>query len=379
MNPLKTRILARIKSEGPMSVAEYMGLCLLDPKHGYYPTRDPLGSDGDFITAPEISQMFGEVLGLWAAQSWKDMGEPKQVHLVELGPGRGIMMSDMLRSAGLVPEFIKAANVHLIEASPALEAVQAKTLGDSPVPISWAPSLADIPDGPIIVIGNEYLDCLPIRQFIQTDRFAGSNGWHERLVTLEDEDQLAFGIAPEPISVLAQASLPSAQSEARDQDLLEVCPASQQVLDILSTRFSQSPGRALFIDYGPEATEFGDSLQALKRHEKAGVFSDPGNTDLTARVDFGALCEFAASVDLPFTHPVPQREFLSKLGIEMRAAALARAKPDSKAKIARQLERLTGETQMGELFKAICFQSPGLDLPLGFRKIEANKIGDNHA
>ncbi|NNE57283.1 MAG: SAM-dependent methyltransferase [Hellea sp.] len=368
MSTLKDRIIARIKAEGPMSVAEYMGICLLDPKHGYYPTRDPLGSDGDFITAPEISQMFGEVLGLWALQSWTDMGRPERVHLVELGPGRGIMMSDMLRAANLAPDFIKALSVHLIEASAALEAVQAKTLGDISVPVSWVSSLSDVPDGPTIIIGNEYLDCLPIRQFIQQDRFAKAAGWHERVVTLtEDEENLMYAVSAEPISDVMQQSMPAALSDAKTGELLEICPAAYQMLDQIKTRFTASPGRALFIDYGPETTEFGDTLQALKRHEKVDVFSDPGNIDLTARVDFGALGEFAQSLDLTATLPVAQYEFLSKLGIEMRAAALARAKPESKAKIARQLERLTGEAQMGQLFKAVCFQSTGLDLPLGFR------------
>jgi len=368
MTTLRDRITNRIKSEGPMSVAEYMGLCLLDPKHGYYPTRDPLGSDGDFITAPEISQMFGEVLGIWAIQTWKDMGCPGGLSLIEYGPGRGIMMSDILRAARLAPEFLDNVSVYFIEASAALEAVQAKTLADSPVPVSWVESLDDVPFGPTIIIGNEYLDCLPIKQFIQTDRFAGAQGFHERLVTIDpDNGELAFGIAPEPISVLAAKALPSAHKDAKNDDLLEICPAAQQLLNSLVERFQSSPGRALFIDYGPEVTEFGDSLQALKRHKKVDVFSDPGNTDLTARVDFAALGEFSAALQLSCTAPVSQNEFLSKLGIEMRAAALAKAKPDSKAVIARQLERLTGEDQMGSLFKAMCFQSVGLNVPLGFR------------
>ena len=370
MNKLEDRIRARIKSEGPMSVAEYMGICLLDTKHGYYPTRDPLGADGDFITAPEISQMFGELLGIWAIQTWRDIGEPGGVNLVELGPGRGIMMSDILRAARLSPDFLDNTTVYLIEASAALQAVQATTLKDSPVPVQWVDSIADIPMGPTIFIGNEYLDCLPIRQFIQTDRFAAAKGWHERLVTLNpDTDALEFGMATEPISELAASALPSAHIDAKNDDLLEISLSAHQVLDAIHNHFEVSPGRALFIDYGPEVTEFGDSLQALKRHEKVGVFSDPGNTDLTARVDFAALGEFAKSLGLKSTQPVPQNEFLSKLGIEMRAATLAKAQPDSRAKIARQLERLTGEEQMGVLFKAMCFQSDGFDIPLGFRSM----------
>jgi len=369
MSQLKTRLIERIKSQGPISVAEYMTLCLLDPVNGYYPTRDPLGSDGDFITAPEISQMFGELLGLWAVQSWQDMNRPQSVHLVELGPGRGIMMSDMLRAAQLDPNFLKAVRVTLIEASAALEAVQAKTLADSPVPVNWIKELSALPDGPAIIIGNEFLDCLPVRQFIQKDPFAGVQGWHERLVTIspEDENTLMFTASPDQISEIVQRSLPEGQKDARVDDLLEISPAATQILDHLKDRFSENIGRALFIDYGPEVTEFGDTLQALKRHEKVGVFSDPGNTDLTTRVDFGALVETAKAIELDGAGPVTQREFLSKLGLELRAVALTRAKPDAKEKITRQLHRLTDSSEMGELFKAICFQSPGLSVPLGFR------------
>ncbi|MDB2438171.1 SAM-dependent methyltransferase [Hellea sp.] len=367
-NPLKERLIAKIKAEGPLSVAEYITICLLDPVHGYYPTRDPLGSDGDFITAPEISQMFGEVIGLWCIQSWQDMGRPETVQLIELGPGRGIMMSDILRAAQLDKGFLAAVHVTLVEASPALEAVQAKTLGDIPCPISWAASLDKAPKGPTIIIGNEFLDCLPIRQFIQKDRFAGRGGWQERMVAL-DGKTLRFGVSPAVISEGLQATLPEAQEDAKNEDLLEICPANAQIVDQIKQRFEADSGRALFIDYGPEETEFGDTLQALKRHEKVGVFSDPGNTDLTARVDFGALVELAKAAMLPVTTAVPQREFLSKLGLEMRAVALSRAKPESKDKIARQLHRLTASDEMGELFKAICFQSEGLGLPLGFREM----------
>ncbi len=364
------RISERIKSEGAISTAEYIALCLLDPIDGYYPTRDPLGSDGDFITAPEISQMFGEVLGLWAIQCWQDMGSPKRVHLIELGPGRGIMMSDMLRAARLAPDFLAAIHVHLIEASAALEAVQAATLAHAGVPIAWATDLSGIPDGPCIIIGNEFLDCLPVRQFIQKDRFAGAAGWHERIVTWDDDKKaLAFAISPAPISQTVQASLPSAQKDAKNDELIEVCATAHQILDLIKDRFERAPGRALFIDYGPENTEFGDTLQALKRHEKVGVFSDPGNTDLTARVDFSALQEMAQSLSLPVTDTVPQNAFLSKLGLEIRAVTLARAKPDSKTVLARQMERLTSPEQMGTLFKAICFQSQNLSVPLGFSDI----------
>jgi len=368
MSRLKERLIAKIDAEGLITVAEYMTLCLLDPVDGYYPTRDPLGSDGDFITAPEISQMFGEVLGLWCIQSWQDMGRPERLQLVEYGPGRGIMMSDILRAGRLDPDFIRAVRVTLIEVSSALEAVQAKTLSGAPCPVSWANDLSGVAPGVTLIIGNEFFDCLPIRQFIQKDRFAGAAGWHERMVTLVD-GELRYAMSPVAISETLQATLPRAQSEAKNEELLEICPATAQMIDQVKARFDDNLGRALFIDYGPAETEFGDTLQALKRHEKVGVFSDPGNTDLTARVDFGALVDMALGIDLAVTSPIHQREFLSKLGIELRAVSLSRAKPDSKDKIGRQLHRLTGSDEMGDLFKAICFQSDGLMIPLGFRDI----------
>ena len=365
---LEDRIKSLIKSTGPISVAEYMTLCLLDPVDGFYPTRDPLGSAGDFITAPEISQMFGEVLGLFALQSWMDLGKPDPFFLIELGPGRGVMMADMLRAASLDKDFTKAVQVVLIEASAALEAVQGQTLGHLGFPVQWVKSLETAPAGASLVIGNEFLDCLPIRQFIQRDPFAGKDGWHERHVGLDEEDRLRFEIGPEPIGATAKSFIPDAQSDARKDELLETCPSVHQIIETLKARFESYPGRALFIDYGPEVTEFGDTLQALKRHKKIGVFEQPGDSDLTARVDFQTLIETAAFQGLSTSGAVTQREFLSKLGLEMRAVALARAQPVSKAVIARQLHRLTDESEMGELFKAVSLQSQGLPTPLGFRE-----------
>jgi len=366
MSALKRRLIDRISKSGAISVAEYMTLCLLDPVDGFYPTRDPLGSDGDFITAPEISQMFGELIGIWCIQSWKNMGSPEKFNLVEMGPGRGIMMSDILRSIQMDPACAKAVRVQLIEASAALQAVQADSLKNASAPVAWINALNELDEAPTLIIGNEFLDCLPVRQFIQRDRFAGPSGWHERLVTVEG-GELQFATSAVAISNSVQAGLPKAHAQAKTEDLLEINLSIQQVLEAIAAHFSGKPGRALFIDYGPERTEFGDSLQALKRHKKVGVFSDPGNTDLTARVDFEALSDYARQIGLSVAGPVIQSEFLSKLGLEIRAMALARAKPDAKAKIGRQLHRLTDEDEMGTLFKAICLQSPGLGIPLGFR------------
>ncbi len=364
---LENKIKNRIREAGPLSVAEYMTVCLLDPVQGYYPTRDPLGADGDFITAPEISQMFGEVLGLWCIQSWIDMGRPETFNLIELGPGRGIMMSDMLRATSLDPDFKAAVNVWLIEASSALEAVQGRTLGAAGVPVQWASRLDDVPSGPSLIIGNEFLDCLPIQQLICNDPFAGKDGWVERRVGLDDEDRLCFVRIDAPAVAGLTRNIPEGADDARKDDLLETCSSVAQIVDSLAQRFANHSGRALFIDYGPEDTEFGDTLQALKGHKKVGVFSDPGNTDLTARVDFAALASVAQAAGLTASAAVPQREFLSKLGIEMRAVALTRAKPDGKSIIARQLNRLTADDEMGELFKAMCLSSAALPPPLGLR------------
>jgi len=365
---LKDKLKNRIREAGPISVAEYMSVCLLDPVQGYYPTRDPLGAEGDFITAPEISQMFGEVLGLWCVQSWIDLGRPETLHLVEYGPGRGIMMSDMLRSAALEPEFRTAVQVWLIEASAALEAVQGRTLAETGVPVQWVKRLEDIPAGPSLIVGNEFLDCLPIQQLICNDPFAGKDGWVERRVGLDDDGRLCFVRIDVPAPKTLTNTLPTGAEDARKDELIETCPAAAQVIDGLAQRFAENPGRALFIDYGPDETEFGDTLQALKRHEKVGIFSDPGNTDLTARVDFAAISEMAKAAGLIASDAVPQREFLSKLGIEMRAVALIRSKPDAKPVIARQLHRLTDDAEMGELFKAISISAPNLPAPLGLRE-----------
>jgi NADH dehydrogenase [ubiquinone] 1 alpha subcomplex assembly factor 7 len=357
---LAARIKARIRDKGPISVAEYMTLCLLDPVDGYYPTRDPLGSEGDFITAPEISQMFGECLGLWVVQSWDDLGRPDAFNLVELGPGRGIMMADMLKALALQPDCLKAAKVTLIEASAALQAVQAKTLGQSGAQVQWADHLIDVDDRPTLIIGNEFLDCLPIRQFV----FA-QDDWSERRVGLQD-GQLRFETdgqaAPKPI----RETFPGTHPTPAEGDLLEICPSTAQIIDHLADRFHKTPGRALFIDYGPAETEFGDTLQALKSHKKVDVFSAPGDTDLTARVDFSALRQLAQNAGLITHGPLPQRNLLSKLGIEVRAVALLRGNEAARPKLLRQLQRLLDDDEMGTLFKAVCVSSADLPVPLGF-------------
>ena len=363
-SPLKTRLIARIAAEGPMNIAGFMGAALFDPVDGFYPTRDPLGADGDFITAPEISQMFGEMLGLWCVQSWRDMGRPERVQLIELGPGRGIMMSDILRAAKIDAGFLRAANVTLVEASPALEAVQGRTLANAPCPVSWAGSLADAPAGPSLIIGNEFLDCLPIRQFMKKD-----GAFYERVVAIDPDDEtgLIFGLSPTPDKYEDFDDFDT----AKKGDLVEICPGLAQFTDDLTERFTGYAGRALMIDYGPALSAVGDSLQALKAHTKVDPLAEPGEADLTARVDFGALSREGSHAGLAVYGPVKQSNFLTGLGIETRLSALIDSAPDQADVLSRQADRLLGASQMGKLFKAICLQSPALTPPPGFPALTA--------
>jgi NADH dehydrogenase [ubiquinone] 1 alpha subcomplex assembly factor 7 len=352
------RLKARIRSEGPLSVAAFMTEAMFHPREGYYATKDPIGAGADFITAPEVSQMFGEMLGAWAAQAWLEMGRPETVQLIELGPGKGTMMADMLRAARALPEFEQAIRVTLVEASAALKSVQAQTLGHAHAPISWADRLEAAPAGPAIIIGNEFLDCLPVRQAVKE-----KGAWRERVVALDGENFVyALGgvLGPE------QDLIPETLRDAADGTLVELRPGDRQLVDLLAARFADSPGRALFIDYGPALSEPGDTLQALRRHQKVEALDDPGTADLTARVDFQSLVEAARAADLAAHGPVEQGAFLTGLGIEHRAAALIPARADQRQLIARQLFRLTDESQMGRLFKLACLESQDLPVPAGF-------------
>jgi NADH dehydrogenase [ubiquinone] 1 alpha subcomplex assembly factor 7 len=361
MSDMVTRLSERIRTTGPLTVAAFMTEALFDPKDGYYATKDPIGAGADFITAPEVSQMFGELIGLWAAQSWLDMGSPERFQFIELGPGRGTMMSDALRAARTVPGFLDAARITLIEASAALKSVQASTLGTSGAQISWSNRLEAVESGPSIVVGNEFLDCLPVRQAI---RHGGE--WHERLVGLENEDstKLVFVLGP-PLGVDTNL-IPANLIDLPDGSLVELRPGDQQILGAIADRFKNDKGRALLIDYGPAISEQGDTLQALRAHKKVAPLDDPGNADITARVDFQSLTQYGRNLGITPYGPVEQGQFLISLGMESRAAALIQAAPDTKATMARQVWRLTDPEQMGTLFKFVCFDSVGLPLPPGF-------------
>ncbi len=338
MKALKETLRELIALEGPITVERYMSLCL---RH-YYATRDPLGAAGDFTTAPEISQMFGELIGLWMLEIWNGMGRPAPCRLVELGPGRGTLMADLLRATKLLPDFKETATVHLVETSPSLRQRQQAALASSGFKMEWHDRLEDVPAGPMLLVANEFFDALPVRQFLATER-----GWCERLVGL-DEEQLAFGLRPEPEPALGKP--------LRLTDVLEWPSASVDVVSPLAGRLARDGGAALILDYGYWGPAFGDTLQALKNHRPVDPLEEPGEADLTTHVDFHRLAQAAATQGARVHGIAAQGDFLQALGIEARANALkARATPAQATDVDQALARLTerGATGMGELFKVL--------------------------
>ncbi len=362
LSPLEIEIRRRITAAGPMPVGEYMALCLGDPDHGYYTTRDPLGVRGDFITAPEISQMFGELIGLWMAAVWKQMGEPANVRIIELGPGRGTLMNDALRAVQMIPAFLEALVVHLVDISPALRSAQERTLEHWGVALNWHATLDDVPNGPAIIIANEFFDALPIHQAVKA-----ASGWHERQIEIGPEGKFAFTMANSPIAHLDML-LPPEVRQAPDGSIYEWRddkPAMQ-----LGKRIKDQGGAALVIDYGHTASGVGETLQAVGNHAYADPLTDPGNIDLTAHVDFRALSRAVEAMGAIGFRPVDQATFLTRLGIETRAATL-RKKASSRAAAAdvdAALARLIGHgrTGMGELFKVASYAHASVGVPPGF-------------
>jgi len=344
----------QIRATGPISVAHYMALCLSHPRHGYYGTRDPLGRAGDFVTAPEISQMFGELIGFWCVNLWQQLGEPRSFTLLELGPGRGTLMADALRVAVRAPGFADALHLQLFESSPALRAEQEKRL--APYHPYWAPEIDAVSDDPLLVVANEFFDALPIRQFERA-----ADGWHERLVGLRDGVR-AFGLSPTPIS---DAALPEALRDARPGEIYELALAGGEVMRRLAAKCAAQRGGVLAIDYGYVGPRTGETLQAVSRHAYADPLQTPGAADLSAHVDFGALGDTARTAGLALAPLVTQADFLTRLGIMERAEMLSRANPPLAATIAAARDRLIAPEQMGTLFKVFCATSPGL-APIGF-------------
>jgi NADH dehydrogenase [ubiquinone] 1 alpha subcomplex assembly factor 7 len=353
-SPLQSEIKRLIKSSGPMPVWRYMELCLMHPQHGYYVSRDPLGREGDFTTAPEVSQMFGELLGLWAASVWKAMGSPSLLRLIELGPGRGTMMADALRALRVLPPLYQALSVHLIEINPVLREKQKATLS-SVRNLAWHQSIDEVPDGPSVIFANEYFDVLPIHQVVKRE-----TGWHERVVELDEDGKLVFGTAADPTPRF-EVLLPPWVRAAPIGAVFEWRPDAE-IMKIAS-RVRDQDGAALIIDYGHLRSDAGDTFQAIARHSFTDPLRAPGQADVTAHVDFQALARAAEDIGARVHGPVTQGEFLTRLGIETRAVALmAKASHEASEDIANALTRLTGggRSGMGSLFKVIGISEPNL-------------------
>lgn len=348
MTDLRQRIADAIRVNGPMPVSLYMLMCLHDPKQGYYATRPAFNHD--FTTAPETTQVFGELLGLWAAHEWMAMGKPGAFHLIELGPGRGVMMADALRAARSVPGFLEAARISLVEASPALRAEQARLL--SAYTTHHHDDLDDVPPGPSIILANEFLDCLAIRQFVRD-----GDVWRERQVGLDTQGDLALGVGP-PVD------LPPHVEPKGDQ--VEFAPALETLADALARRLLAHPGRALLIDYGPVDHSPGDTLRAFRAGRQVSPLADPGACDLTADVDFQRLAKLCAAQGLAVHGPITQQFFLASLGARHRAEALARANPERAAEIRAGVTRLLDPEDMGAPFRTIALTPPGAVPPPGF-------------
>ena len=299
MSALEDEIKAVIGQEGPISLERYMSLALTHPTLGYYMKRDPFGAEGDFTTAPEISQMFGELVGLWAAEVWAAMGSPNPLRLIELGPGRGTLMSDALRAARVAPEFRAALDVCLVEASPVLAAVQHDTLLTAGAPVSWVETFEQAPEGPAIILANEFLDALPIRQYMMSPR-----GWCERLVGLDAAGNLAFGLSGEPEHFI--------KAQTDEGDILEIGAIAHRLMFAVGARLARHGGAALFVDYGHLATGFGDTLQALRAHRMVDPLLAPGEADLTAHVDFAAMARSARAAGAAVYGPIDQGDFLRR-------------------------------------------------------------------
>lgn len=349
MTPLETILRQRIAADGPMPLADYMALCLAHPEHGYYRTRPAIGAQGDFVTAPEISQMFGEIVGAWLAHAWELAGKPRPVALVELGPGRGTLMADILRTFRLLPELHSAVHVHLVETSPAMRSAQAAALAPTGHAPSWHDSLGELPPGPMLLVANEFFDALPVRQLVRRKA-----GWRERAVGV-DRHGLAFVDGP----AVAATEVPSSLRAAPEGAIVEICPAARAIAAEIGSRLAAASGAALAIDYGYREPAVGDSLQALRGKRPADPLEAPGEADLTAHVDFSAMAAAAMSAGAAVHGPMTQGSFLTALGIGVRAERL-RAAGAGQDDLILAVERLTGAGAMGTLFKVLALYSPGI-------------------
>ncbi|MEM8539777.1 MAG: class I SAM-dependent methyltransferase [Pseudomonadota bacterium] len=365
MTQLKQFLIRRIKTEGPMSVAAYMAECLFNPKHGYYVKNEPFGADGDFITAPDISQMFGELTASWLIQAWQDLGKPNPVTLCEIGPGRGVWMQDIVNTISkLQPDMCDALDVILIEKSANLAASQTKRLKNLAIKIKWLDDFSDLPNNKTLFIANELFDALPIRQYVKTNQ-----AWLDRVIALDADDNFTF---VEGTGSLSDKLLPLNAAAAAEGTIFEYAPAREALAQQIAEHINQHGGAALLIDYGHGKSDLGDTLQAVRDHVYEDVFANPGDADLTSHVDFEAL-NIAAKMGKAQTHQiVSQADFLLAMGLVERAGALGSDK-DSRGRdeITAAVHRLAGnaEDQMGDLFKVMCITQRGQPTPMPFQKL----------
>lgn len=354
---LRDRICRLIEIGGPLSLADYMHLALAEPSCGYYATRPAIGAAGDFVTAPEISQMFGELIGLWCVDAWRKLGRPSPFCLAEAGPGRGTLIADLVRAAAIDPAFLKAARIVLVETSPAMRDLQRKALGPFalPHPPQWIDNLDRLPAMPLILVANEFLDALPLRQFVKRN-----NAWHEIGVGLNDRGVLGRVVLP---GIADPALLPAAAAGEPEGSVFEISPAREAAIATLAGHAASHSGAVLLIDYGHLESGFGDTFQAVRDHRPADPFTDPGTADLTSHVDFAALSRAAADDGIRCILSATQGEFLVSMGLLERAGRLgAESSMETRKAISDAVERLASPRAMGELFKVLAFASPAIDL-----------------
>lgn len=356
MTRLGRRIADLIDALGPLPVSDYMAHCLFDPRDGYYTTREPFGAAGDFVTAPEISQMFGELAAVWLYAAWTALGRPAGPLLAEIGPGRGTLMKDMLRTlARLDADFDAGAAVAMVETSPRLREIQKETLGEAASRVTWHDSVAALPEQPLLIVGNEIFDAVPVRQFVKTPA-----GWRERCVGLDDGGALTFVAG---VATLDASALPPGADLAADGTVFEVAPARTAMMAEAAGRIAASGGGGLFFDYGHAEPGLGDTFQAVRAHRPENVFERPGEADLTSHVDFAALAAAARAEGLD-ARIVTQGDFLLGMGLAERAGALgARADAATRQKLSGEVERLAGPQAMGTLFKALAVLPRGVIVP----------------
>ncbi|MER8747834.1 class I SAM-dependent methyltransferase [Mesorhizobium sp. M1050] len=356
MTRLKTRIVDLIEALGPLPINEYMALCLFDPQDGYYMTREPFGAAGDFITAPEISQMFGELVAVWVYQAWLASGRPLPATIAEIGPGRGTLMKDMLRTLSrLDPELANGATFAMIETSPRLTEVQQRTLGVTPFAVRWHETIETLPRQPLFIVGNELFDAVPVRQFVR----AGA-GWRERMIGLDDTNELRFFAGAGSVD---PTLLPADADGAPQGAIVEVAPARTALMAAIAERISRHGGAGLFLDYGHLQPGVGDTLQALRGHNREDVLANPGEADLTTHVDFAALAAAVRAHGLD-AHLSTQGDFLLGMGILERAGRLgADADQATRDNITEAVERLAAPQNMGALFKVLSVLPRGVAVP----------------